>query len=87
VIATGATHSVAEFCAAAFGAVGLEWERYVVSDPAFHRPAEVDLLLGDASKARAELGWEPTVSFEELVRMMVEADLARLGASETGDTP
>ena len=78
VIATGETHSVAEFCAAAFGALGLEWEPYVVADPVFTRPAEVDLLLGDASKAREELGWSPEVSFEELVRMMVEADLARL---------
>src|SRR5689334_12858598 len=65
VIATGEAHSVAEFCAAAFGALGLEWEKYVVSDPAFTRPAEVDLLLGDASKAQAELGWAPAVSFEE----------------------
>jgi GDPmannose 4,6-dehydratase len=80
VIATGKTHSVAEFCAAAFGAVGLEWERYVVSDPAFTRPVDTALTVGDASKARAELGWEPTVSFEELVRLMVEADLARLSA-------
>src|SRR5207248_4393633 len=80
VIATGETHSVAEFCAAAFGALGLEWERYVVSDPAFTRPVDTALTVGDASKARAELGWEPTVSFEELVRMMVEADLARLTA-------
>jgi len=78
VIATGEAHSVAEFCAAAFGALGLEWEKYVVSDPAFTRPAEVDLLLGDASRARAELGWAPGVSFEALVRMMVEADLALL---------
>jgi GDPmannose 4,6-dehydratase len=86
VVATGEAHSVAEFCAAAFGALGLEWEKYVVSDPAFTRPAEVDLLLGDASKARAELGWEPAVSFEELVRMMVEADLARLTAASR-ETP
>ena len=81
VVATGETHSVREFCAAAFGVLGLDWEQFVVADPAFTRPAEVDLLLGDAAKARAALGWEPAVSFEELVRLMVEADLARLAAS------
>jgi GDPmannose 4,6-dehydratase len=78
VVATGVTHSVREFCELAFGSLGLDWERYVVSDPAFTRPAEVDLLLGDASKAREELGWEPAVSFAELVRMMVDADMTRL---------
>jgi GDPmannose 4,6-dehydratase len=80
VIATGETHSVAEFCAAAFAAVGLEWERYVRSDPALTRPVDTALTVGDASKARAELGWKPSVGFEELVRRMVEADLARLAA-------
>ncbi len=78
VIATGETHSVRELCQEAFGYLGLDWERYVVSDPRFYRPAEVDLLVGDASKARRVLGWEPTVSFRELVRMMVDADLAAL---------
>jgi GDPmannose 4,6-dehydratase len=82
VIATGETHSVGEFCAAAFGVLGLEWERYVVSDPAFTRPVDTALTVGDATKARAELGWEPAVSFEALVRLMVEADLARLAASQ-----
>jgi GDPmannose 4,6-dehydratase len=81
VIATGETHSVAEFCAAAFGALGLEWERYVVSDPAFTRPVEPVLTVGDSTRLREELGWAPAVSFEELVRMMVEADLVRLAAS------
>jgi len=75
VIATGETHSVREFCDLAFRHVGLDWEQHVVSDPRFLRPAEVDLLIGDASKARRELGWEPTVPFPELVAMMVENDM------------
>jgi GDPmannose 4,6-dehydratase len=78
VIATGETHSVRELCQEAFGYLGLDWERYVVSDPRFYRPAEVDLLVGDASKARRILGWKPTVSFRELIQMMVEADLKAL---------
>jgi GDPmannose 4,6-dehydratase len=81
VIGTGTTHSVRELVQAAFGHVGLDWEKYVVVDPRFIRPAEVDLLQADPSKARAELGWEPKVSFEELVAMMVEADLARLAGN------
>ncbi len=80
VIGTGATHSVRELVQAAFGHVGLDWEKHVVVDPKFIRPAEVDLLQADPSKARAELGWEPKVSFEELVAMMVDADLQRLAA-------
>lgn len=75
VLATGKTHSVRELLEFAFGAVGLDWEEYVEIDPKFIRPAEVDLLRGDATKAREKLGWEPEVSFEELIRMMVEADL------------
>ena len=75
VIATGETHSVREFCQLAFAQVGLDWEDHVVSDPRFMRPAEVDLLIGDATKARTVLGWSPTVSFAELVAMMVENDL------------
>ncbi|HEY8506268.1 MAG TPA: GDP-mannose 4,6-dehydratase [Gemmataceae bacterium] len=78
VIATGETHSVRELVEIAFGCVGLDWQKYVVQDPALMRPAEVDLLIGDASKARRVLGWKPEVSFEELVRRMVEADLQRL---------
>jgi GDPmannose 4,6-dehydratase len=62
----------------AFDRVGLDWERYVVIDPAFIRPAEVDLLIGDATKARQRLGWKPRTSFSELVHRMVDADLARL---------
>jgi GDPmannose 4,6-dehydratase len=78
VVATGETHSVRELCEVAFEHVGLDWEEHVVQDERFMRPAEVDLLVGDASKARKVLGWEPTVTFQELVAMMVEADLAAL---------
>ncbi len=78
VVATGATHSVRELCDVAFAHVGLDYRDYVVQDPAFIRPAEVDQLVGDGSKAKAALGWEPTVSFEELVHMMVDADLEML---------
>lgn len=78
VIGTGTTHSVRELVQAAFGHMGLDWERYVKVDPRFMRPAEVDLLQADPSKAKAELGWEPRMSFEELVAEMVDADLARL---------
>jgi len=78
VIATGETHSVRELCEVAFGYLDLDWRDYVVQDPAFMRPAEVDQLVGDASKARRVLGWEPTVTFEELVRLMVDHDLKML---------
>ena len=80
VIGTGHTWSVRELCDAAFGAVGLDYREYVKQDPRFFRPAEVDLLVADPSKARAQLGWAPTVAFDELVRMMVDADLARHAA-------
>jgi GDPmannose 4,6-dehydratase len=75
VIGTGATHSVEEFVAIAFGHAGLDWRKHVVVDPQFYRPAEVELLLADSSKARTQLNWKPEVSFEQLVRLMVEADL------------
>ena len=78
VIATGQAHSVREFCDIAFGHVGLNWEDHVVVDPKFFRPAEVDYLLGDATKAASILGWKPSTSFEDLVRMMVESDVAEL---------
>ncbi len=78
VIATGESHSVRELVAVAFGHVGLDWQKYVRLDPKFLRPAEVDHLIGDASKARATLGWTPDVDFSRLVTMMVDADLARL---------
>jgi GDPmannose 4,6-dehydratase len=76
VIGTGKTHTVQEFVEAAFGHVGLEWQKYVVIDPKLVRPAEVDLLISNPRRAREELGWTPRVSFPELVRMMVEADVA-----------
>ena len=78
VIGTGETHSVREFCEIAFGHVGLDYNEFVIQDERFYRPAEVDLLISDPSRAHAVLGWEPTVSFKELVTMMVDADLARL---------
>jgi len=80
VVGTGETHSVRELVELAFAHVGLDWEKHVVSDPKFYRPAEVDLLLADPSKARNDLGWSPTVSFAGLVAMMVDADLERLSA-------
>jgi GDPmannose 4,6-dehydratase len=78
VIATGETHSVEELVSVAFDYVGLDWHDHVVQDPQFMRPAEVDFLVGDASKARRVLGWEPKVTFAELIRMMVDADLELL---------
>ncbi len=78
VVGMGETHSVRELCKVAFEYAGLDWEEFVVSDPAFYRPAEVDLLVSDPSKARQELGWEAEVSFEELIQMMVDADLKHL---------
>ncbi len=82
VLATGETHSVRELLEAAFDFVGLEWEKYVELDPKLIRPAEVESLCGDASKARQKLGWEPEVKFEELIQMMVEADLEAVQKSE-----
>jgi GDPmannose 4,6-dehydratase len=81
VIATGETHSVSEFCQEAFSHAGLDWRKYVAIDPKYYRPAEVELLVGDASKARRTLGWDPRVKFKELVRMMVDADVAALSES------
>ncbi len=81
VVAMGETHSVRELIEIAFAHVGLDWQKYVVTDPAFIRPAEVDLLIGDPSKAKRVLGWKPEVSFEQLVHMMVDADLERLKAN------
>ena len=78
VIGTGQTHSVEDLVRVAFERVGLDWRKYVTIDPRFYRPAEVDLLLADPRRAKEELGWSPTVSFEGLVHMMVDADLARL---------
>jgi GDPmannose 4,6-dehydratase len=83
VIATGVSHSVRELVETAFAHAGLDWERYVRTDPAFLRPAEVDQLIGDAAKARGSLGWTPSVDFTGLVRMMVDADLERVGEAAT----
>jgi GDPmannose 4,6-dehydratase len=78
VVSTGRTHSVQRLCELAFEAAGLNWENYVEVDPRFIRPAEVDLLVGDSSKARAVLGWEPNVSFEEMITLMVDSDIRLL---------
>jgi GDPmannose 4,6-dehydratase len=82
VIATGISHSVQDLVEIAFGRVGLDWQKYVRRDPALLRPAEVEHLLGDASKARTVLGWTPSVNFTQLIEMMVDADLARLGSGQ-----
>jgi GDPmannose 4,6-dehydratase len=84
VIATGVSHSVRELVEAAFGFAGLDWEKYVRVDPAFLRPAEVDHLVGDASKARRVLEWQPQVDFGRLIGMMVEADIARSSGKSLG---
>jgi GDPmannose 4,6-dehydratase len=78
VIATGETHSVQEFCEEAFGHAGLDWRQYVEIDKMYYRPAEVDLLMGDASKAKKLLGWQPTTRFKDLVKLMVDADVKAL---------
>lgn len=78
VIATGETHSVGEFLEEAFSYAGLNWRDHVEIDPQYYRPAEVDLLIGDASKAKKQLGWEPKTSFKELVQLMVDADMAEI---------
>jgi len=78
VIATGETHTVKEFAELAFDRAGLDWKKYVVTDKNFYRPAEVNLLIGDYAKAKKKLGWEPKVRFQDLVKMMVDADLNRL---------
>jgi GDPmannose 4,6-dehydratase len=78
VIATGVSHSVRKLAETAFGHVGLDWQQYVRIDPALKRPAEVDHLIGDSAKGRKRLGWLPSVTFEQLIAMMVDADLARL---------
>ncbi len=84
VIATGEAHTVREFVTLAFEHAGLDWNKHVQIDPAYYRPAEVDFLLGDASKARRQLGWEPKVKFPDLVRIMVDADLQALDAMLNG---
>ncbi|MCB9138275.1 MAG: GDP-mannose 4,6-dehydratase [Caldilineaceae bacterium] len=86
VVATGETHSVREFVEEAFSYLDLDWQAYVVQDPKFYRPAEVDLLVGDPAKARAILGWEPSVTFRELVRLMIDADMEALQAALANGT-
>jgi GDPmannose 4,6-dehydratase len=81
VVGTGVTHGVGELVELAFGVVGLDWRDHVVTDAAFIRPAEVDRLCANPAKAASELGWEPKIGFEELVAMMVEADLELLSVS------
>jgi GDPmannose 4,6-dehydratase len=87
VIATGEAHSVRELCERAFGHVGLDYRAHVEIDPRYYRPTEVDFLLGDASKAKAALGWQPRTSFEELVRLMMEADLESAGREKRAGGP
>jgi GDPmannose 4,6-dehydratase len=88
VIATGKSHSVRDLVEVAFGHAGLEWQQYVKIDPALLRPAEVDHLIGNASKANEVLGWRPNISFDGLIRMMVDEDLARLSArARAGKVP
>jgi GDPmannose 4,6-dehydratase len=86
VIATGETYSIKKFLDLAFEYVNLKWEDYVEFDPRYLRPAEVDLLIGDPSKAKAKLGWEPSVTFEQLVYLMVDSDLKALGLPPAGDS-
>ncbi|WP_297277096.1 GDP-mannose 4,6-dehydratase [uncultured Brachyspira sp.] len=81
VIATGETHSVREFLDEAFGLVGLDWKKYVEIDPRYYRPAEVDILLGDPTKAKEKLGWQPKTTFKELVKIMLDYDLKSVGLS------
>src|SRR5438876_1011994 len=85
VIATGETHSVQEFLDEAFSYLGLDWRKHVEIDPWYYRPAEVDVLVGDASKAKRELNWEPKVKFKELARLMVDADMATLRRRQPND--
>ncbi len=82
VVSTGRTHTVQRLCELAFAAVGLDWQEYVRVDPRYLRPAEVDLLVGDAAKARTTLGWEPSVSFEQMVELMVDADIRMFSGDE-----
>ena len=85
VVGTGETHSVREFVEEAFSYVGLDWEKYVRIDPRYFRPTEAEVLIADASKARRELGWKPKVTFKELVRIMVDADMEALGLNPPGE--
>ena len=84
VVATGETHSVREFVELAIAHVNLDWREHVVSDPKYLRPAEVDVLVGDASKAKKILGWEPKTKFADLVRLMVDAEIDQIGKEMSG---
>jgi GDPmannose 4,6-dehydratase len=84
VVATGETHSVREFLEVAFSSVGLDWQKYVKHDSRYLRPTEVDLLIGDCTKAREKLGWKAKVTFRELVKIMVDADVELLKAHREG---
>ena len=83
VVATGETHSVGEFCELAFATVGLDYRKYVIEDENFYRPAEVDLLVGDSSKAREVFGWKPKYTFQALVKEMVEADVQSISSKKS----
>ena len=85
VLGTGECHSIEEFAAEAFGYVSLDWQEFVESDPRYIRPADVDILMADASKARTKLGWEAKIKFRELVRIMVDADMESVGLKPTGE--
>ena len=87
VVATNETHSVKEFLQVAFDHVGLDWKKYVEIDPRYYRPAEVDLLIGDYSKAKQKLGWEPKTKFVELTKLMVDADVELLRRHQHGEIP
>jgi GDPmannose 4,6-dehydratase len=86
VVATGTSHTVQEFCEVAFNHADLDWRRYVLIDPGYYRPAEVDELCGDGSKARMKLDWKPQTDFDGLVRLMVDADIALLNDELAGRT-
>ena len=83
-IATGETHTIREFLDVSFGHVGLDWKKHVEIDPRYYRPAEVELLIGDASKAKRQLGWEPKTKFADLARLMVDADIQLLNDQLSG---
>lgn len=85
VIGTGETHSVSEFIEEAFKYAGMEWKKYVKKDPRYLRPTEVDLLIADYSKAEKELGWTPRVTFKDIVRIMVDADMKAIGLNPVGE--
>jgi GDPmannose 4,6-dehydratase len=87
VIATGETHSVREFLEEAFSYAGLDWQKYTEFDPWYYRPAEVDLLVGDATKARKKFGWEAKTRFKELIHLMVDADTQMMGTQRHRDIP